>query len=180
MFSNQMKTFRGTLEIVLIATVGLVLFGTGQAAASLDDRDSEPVVVTGADTPLLIGVEPSSVVAFSRFGDVWQQVPVQVDERKMIDYRPVRQLGFTLTNEFRAMAYADPDTWAEADGVPQTVTTPGDRGSGAIIPGTTGDPMLDEDDEIAMMAFDSGDSAAAVAAPRGVDPATRTPIKVLT
>ena len=159
----------------LAAVLGLAL-PTG-ASAGLDDRDSEPVVLTGADTPLLTGADPQAVVAFSWFGS-WQQVPVQVDERKMIDYRPVRQLSFNSTNEFRAMAYADPDTWAEADGVPQTVTTPGDRGSGAVIPGTTGDPTLDENDEIAMMSEDAGGSAAGKKAPDGVDPATLTPVKV--
>ena len=164
--------------LFLAALVGLCLAGPAVASASIDERDSEPVVVTGADTPRLVGADPDVVVAFSWIDSTWIQIPVQVDERKMIDFRPVRQLSFNAGNEFMAMAYADPDTWAEADGVPQTVTYSPDRGSGAVIPGTTGDPALDVDDEIAMMAFDAGDSAAGRKAPEGVDPATRTPVKV--
>jgi len=144
--------------------------------AGLDDRDSEPVVLTGEDTPLLIGVQPGAVVAF-RYLDGWEQVPVQVDERKLVDYRAVRQLKFTATNEFKALAYADPNTWTEADGVPQTVPA-NPKGSGEPILGTTGDPTVDADDEIAMMAADAADSAAGRPAPAGVDPATRTPVRV--
>lgn len=155
-----------------------LLLPASSSAAGLDDRDSEPVVVTGTATPLLLGVEPAEVVGFSWLGDGWQQVPVQVDERKIIDYRPVRQATFGSGNEFRELAYADPHTWAEADGVPQTVTVPADRGSGAEVPGTAGDPRLDEDDEIAMMAADAGSSAAGKEAPPGVDPASSTPVKV--
>lgn len=150
-----------------------VLLAPKASAAGLDDRDSEPVVLTGAQTPRLLGTEPGNVVAFSWFGDRWQQIPVQVDERKMIDFRLAKQSG----NEFRALAYADPNTWVEADGVPQTeITSP--KGQGAAVPGTAGDPLLDEDDEIALMAFDAGQPAAGKKAPNGVDPATRTPVRV--
>ena len=165
------------LPLILCLLAGFALAAEARAAG-LDDRDSEPVVITGAETPLLTGSAPTGVVAFSWFSGTWQQVPVQVDERKMIDYRPIRQAGFNPGNEFRELAYADPDTWAEADGVPQTVTTPANPGSGAPVPGTTGDPTLDQDDEIAMMAADAGESAAGRAAPAGVDPATRTPVRV--
>ena len=173
-----MKALGGPTWFILAGIVGLALAtAPSSASAGLDDRDSEPVVITGSEAPLLIGVDPGLVVAFSFDGE-WIQIPVQVDERKLIDYRPVRQSVFNSNNEFRAMAYADPGTWAEADGVPQTVTTPANRGSGAVIPGTTGDPTLDADDEIAMMAVDAGISAGGVEAPAGVDPGTRTPVKV--
>lgn len=178
MFSGEMKAHRGPVRFIFAGIVGLALVvGPSSASAGLDDRDTEPVVITGSETPLLIGIEPEQVVAFS-FDGSWIQVPVQVDERKLIDYRPVRQSVFNSNNEFRAMAYADPNTWAEADGVPQTVTTPANRGSGAVVPGTTGDPKFDADDEIAMMAVDAGIAAGGVEAPEGVDPGTRTPVKV--
>jgi hypothetical protein len=171
--------FRRGLNILFFAgLLGFFLACPVVASASLDDRDSAPAVVTGADTPRLVGTDPEAVVAFSWINSSWLQVPVQVDERKMIDFRPVRQLSFNADNEFRAMAYADPDTWAEADGMPQTVTFSPNRGSGAVIPGTTGDPTVDADDEIALMVAHAGDSAAGRKAPEGVDPATRTPVKV--
>ena len=169
------RRFAPVVLCSLLVSVGLAI--PTAATAGLDDRDSEPLVLTGTDLPLLLGSDPRDVVAFSWFGS-WRQVPVQVDERKMIDYRPVRQLPFNNGNEFREMAYADPDTWAEADGVPQTVTNPGDRGSGAVISGTTGDPTVDENDEIAMMTEDAGGSAAGKPAPGGVVAGTRTPVKI--
>ena len=124
-----MKLRRRSNILFLAGLIGFCLAGPAVATASLDQRDSEPVVVTGADTPRLAGTDPDVVVAFSWIDSAWLQVPVQVDERKMIDFRPVRQLNFNSDNEFRAMAYADPDTWAEADGVPQTVTDSSNRGS---------------------------------------------------
>ncbi|MBN8867097.1 MAG: hypothetical protein J0H98_06055 [Solirubrobacterales bacterium] len=171
-----MAVRRAVLNPFLAGLVALgLMIPAGAAAAGLDDRDSEPIVLTGADTPLLVGARPGSIVAFN-YADGWRQVPVQVDERKLIDYRPVRQFQGN-TREFKAMAYADPDTWAEADGVPQTMTA-NPKGSGAEIPGTAGDPMLDENDEVAMMASDAAGSAAGEPAPAGVDPDTRTPVRV--
>lgn len=151
----------------------LLLPATGQAG--LEDRASEPVVITGEQAPRLIGAEPSEVVAFSYEGG-WRQVPVQVDERKMLDYRPIRQRG-PNSNGFTALGYADPDTWAEADGVPQTETA-SPRGTGAEIPGTTGDPKLDSDDEIAMMIVHGGNPAGGHQPPAGVIGSTLTEVKV--
>jgi len=156
----------------------------GTARADLpESRDVQPVVMTGGETPRLLGARPGRVVAFawfegwSRVPTGWFQIPVQVDERKMIDLRPVSQRNMD-EDEFKTMAYADPDTWTEADGVAQTATAPGNPGSGSPIPGTAGDPRLDADDEIAMMAWDAGLPAGDRPAPEGVDPASRTSVTV--
>ncbi len=141
------------------------------SAAGLPDRDSDPVVLTGADTPGLIGSAPTDVVAFSYEGS-WSQVPVQVDERKWADYRVIRRVSLG-NQQFGNEVYADAGTWTEADGVAQR-----NWNTNQEIPGTAGDPMLDADDEIAMMARDSGSIAGNVAPPAGVDDTTRTPVKV--
>ena len=65
----------------LSLAAGAMFAGTSGAAATvLPDRESDPVVLTGADAPNLIGSVPSSIVAF-RYNGRWAQVPVQVDER---------------------------------------------------------------------------------------------------
>ena len=166
--------------ISLTIASGLLIAGLGGATdasaiptAGLPGRSADPVVLTGAQTPNLIGVAPGNVVAF-RYDDKWTQIPVQVDERKWADYRIIRRVGLG-SQQFGHEVYADPNTFTEADGVPQRDW----QGANAIIPGTTGDPMVDTDDEIAMMASDSGGSAFQdTTGPAGVDNATRTVVKI--
>ena len=160
----------------ILLVVGL--FGLGAASASaavgVTDRDRDPVVITGDQAPNLIGTAPGDVVAFRWEGN-WRQVPVQVDERKWADLRVVRQLS--LSNpQFGTEVYADAGTYAGADGMPQMYSTGGLAGQ--AIPGTAGDSNLDTNDEIAMMAQDSGDSAVGRPAPTGVDAGSRTPVRV--
>ncbi len=131
------KQTRRTIAI-LGAGLACLLSGTPAQAAT---RSADPVVVTGADVPSLVGVAPASVVAFSRSGGQWVQVPVQVDERAMVDLATVYGLA---PNGVTTLTYTDPNTFTGPDP----------------------DPKLDSDDEIAMMARDAGDRY-----PGGVDPA---------
>ena len=167
-FHSGLKT-----AAALSLAVGAIFAGASGAAsaAGLPDRGSDPIVLKGADAPSLIGLAPSDLVAFSYDGS-WSQVPVQVDERKWADYRVIRRFSIG-SQQFGSVVYADANTWTEADGIAQK-----DWNTGQEIPGTTGDPMLDADDEIAMMAKDSGSIAGNVAPPSGVDDATRTPVKI--
>ena len=102
----------------------------------MPDREGDPIVVTGADVPKLLGEAPGEVVAF-RYESGWKQVPVQVDERKLVDFAAVRDGHQTSGRPFSQVAYADPGTFSGADP----------------------DPSVDADDEIAAMAADSGDAA---------------------
>lgn len=136
-------------------TLVLVLSAAGTAsAAGIPDRKADPVVLTGSRTPALLGTTPGKVVAF-RWDRRWRQVPVQVDERAVVDYRAVRQTsGFA---PFSHLAYTDPGTFAGADP----------------------DPKLDRDDEIAAMSKDAGERAARRdGAPKHVAASTGTPIRV--
>jgi hypothetical protein len=137
--------------------LGLILALSASATASaagVPDRKADPVVLTGARTPALLGTAPGKVVAF-RWDGKWKQVPVQVDERAMVDYRAVRQTtGFA---PFSHLAYTDPGTFAGADP----------------------DPQLDADDEIAAMAKDAGKRADRKDGdPKGVAGSTQTRVKV--
>ncbi len=140
-------------HLALTLVVGAAVLGPGAAGASaapgLPDRDADPVVLTGARLPGLVGATPREVVGFRRSGGAWRQVPVQVDERALVDFRAVRQSGRT---PFSQLAYTDAGTFAGAD--PRRA--------------------FDADDELAAMARDAGDAAGGAADPRGVRRGSRT------
>lgn len=145
------------LRTGLITLVVLLLAGASSAqAAGPAGREADPVVVTGTDVPALLGAEPGRIVAFA-YDSGWHQVPVQVDERAMIDYAAVRNGHQTSGRPFSNLAYADQGTLAGADP----------------------DPTLDADDEIAAMAMDSGEPAGGVEGPKGVEDGSRTPLRIV-
>jgi hypothetical protein len=107
------------------------------------NRPQDPVVMSGAQLPALADVTAGDVVAF-RWVDSWDQVPVQVDERKQLDYGTLYNQG---AMGFVSTVYADPGTFSGPDG----------------------DPDVDADDELAFMAKDVGVEAPADAGtPAGV------------
>ncbi|MGQ0832400.1 MAG: hypothetical protein ACT4OV_12060 [Microthrixaceae bacterium] len=122
--------------------VGLaVLSGcNGRAGSGLWQRDLDPVVLTGAQVPHLMGADPGSIVAFRWNSETrrWEQVPVQVDERH-VEYLTKLRNG-TGSSGPTTLAYSDPTDNAGPDPV----------------------STLDADDEIAFMARDTGGPA-----PRG-------------
>ena len=107
-------------------------------------RSADPVVITGSQVPALVGSPPGDIVAFRNTPTAgWQQIPVQVDERAVVNF------GTTYhgaANSVNVLTYTDPGTWAGADP----------------------NPMLDADDEIAFMARDAGGRPAAFSEPAGV------------
>ena len=126
-------------RLALLAAAGVALGATGCTL----NRPEDPVVLTGSQLPALSSVAAGDVVAF-RWINGWDQVPVQVDERKSVDLGTVYNgaaLGFATT------VYADPGTFTGADS----------------------NGNLDADDEVAFMARDVGLEAPGDAAdPAGV------------
>ena len=98
------------------------------------ERPEDPVVVTGNDVPRLAGSPPAKVIAYRYLNGQWQQVPVQVDERAMIDLGTVYNQA---PNGVRVLSYTDPNTFAGPDP----------------------DAALDANDEIALMGIDGGAQA---------------------
>jgi hypothetical protein len=136
---------------ILCATLPALL--TTTALAGAPDRFHDPVQLTGADLPSFSGLAPDTIVAF-RYDGQWLQIPVQVDERTIIDYGGVYGQGpiGILTS-----VYADPDAYTGADP----------------------DPTFDEDDELVFMAFDTGAQApCAVEPPAGVIPSTAVEVTI--
>jgi hypothetical protein len=95
------------------------------------NRPSDPVVLTGAQLPALSSVAAGDVVAF-RWVDGWDQVPVQVDERKDVNFTNV--YNSAVSANFVTTVYADPGTFTGADA----------------------NANVDADDEVVFMAKDVG------------------------
>jgi hypothetical protein len=133
------------LVLGLSAASSNLLVGTNavafaQAASPLS-RTADPVVLTGADVPQLDGISPGALVAF-RYTTAWEQIPVQVDERAVVDLGTVYN---STPVGVRVLTYTDPNTFTGPDP----------------------NPALDSDDEIALMAKDAGVKAPALSAPDG-------------
>src|SRR5215218_9508649 len=114
-------------RLACVAAAGMTLVVTGCTL----NRPQDPVVITGAKVPSLATVAARDVVAFRWLNGSWLQSPVQVDERKQVDFGTVYNgaaIGFATT------VYADPGTFTGADA----------------------NPNVDSDDEIAFMARDTG------------------------
>lgn len=111
-------------------------------------RHGAPVVLQGEALPSLLGKEPGRIVAF-RFKEGWQQIPIQVDERAMVDYRQIYIQSNSLGDVgFENLVYTDPNTFTGPDP----------------------DPNFDADDELVFMADD-----AYARSTTGVDPANVEP-----
>jgi hypothetical protein len=117
-------------RLALLALAGAALTVTGCTL----DRPSDPVVMTGAQLPALSSVAAGDVVAF-RWVQTWNQVPVQVDERKSVNFSTV--YNNAVSANFTTTVYADPNTFTGADS----------------------DGNVDSDDEVAFMAKDVGREA---------------------
>ena len=163
------------LAITLLA--GLALLAAAPVASARYAGRGDPVVIQGSALPKLGGVTAGDLVAF-RFRlpkhgrGRFKQVPVQLDERKLVDFGsapPDNSVTGTEGTVYgtapigqAVLQYADPDTFVGADPV----------------------AGLDGDDEVAMIAADAGDKARLKAKrrkrpkrPQGtVGPATRVKI----
>jgi hypothetical protein len=115
------------------------------APAQFADRQTDPVVLTGAQVSMLAGVPVGEIIGFRYLNGAWKQAPVQVDQRKTVELNTVYNQPANTTNPVNVLVYADPNTFVGA-------------GSG----------VLGSNDEIAFMAADTGDAAPAGSAPAGV------------
>jgi hypothetical protein len=118
-------------------------------------RDRDPVVILGSQLQALLNLPPDEIVAFKYQGG-WQQIPVQLDERKYVEYRTVYNTDL-LPAGFGTVAFADSTTYTGPDV----------------------DPAFDDDDELVFMARDTGDCAPAAAdLPSGVQPGSGVEVTV--
>jgi len=112
-------------------------------------RFLDPVVLTGADAPSLLGCKTcvEKLVAFAWIDGEWMQAPVQVDERHVQDFFIIKNGQCHLDDRnMNFLVYSDPNTYSGSDE----------------------DPSLDEDDEIVFMAKDVGTQFNGKESPEGV------------
>ena len=130
------RTCARTATAAALALVAWSGFAPGRASSTVppisEGRLADPVVVSGAAVPSLRSVPIGDIVAF-RWSTRWVQVPVQVDQRKMVELNTVYGQPANTVNPVNAVVYADAKTYAGA-------------GSG----------VLGALDEIAFMARDTG------------------------
>jgi hypothetical protein len=137
------------LLVAATAAVVPLLAGCDPARSTITRAD-DPVVLTGANLARLRGKAPNRIVGFRVTTDgAWQQVPVQVDERAVVDFGAV-PAGNTTPGTVgtvygggpigvTALQYTDPGTFTGPD--PNTA--------------------FDDDDELVFMASDLGGQAPA-------------------
>lgn len=144
--------------IVLLAPALLMLVACEPEDINTLDRKADPVVLTGAQLPTLVGAMPGDIVAFryNRFAGGWVQIPVQVDERHTVDLKAVH--NDTTSVSLDVLAYSDPSTLTGPD---PTAT-------------------FDADDELVFMAADGFGkvTTSEVSQPAGTVPGTGVELQV--
>ncbi len=134
-------SIRSHPPIAAAACLAVVLLLPGAAArANPLGRDRDPVVLTGNALSALQGLAPGRIVAFRHDGAGWAQIPVQVDERAVVDFGTIYHMapsGYTI------LTYTDTTTFTGPDP----------------------DSLFDADDELVLMAKDAGTAAFAIEPP---------------
>ena len=128
-----------TVGALVAATVSFAS-GTPVSAAALT-RPADPVVLTGANLPTLVNTGRARIVGFRWNTSTWQQVPIQIDERAVVNFGKIY-------NDPNAVFYG-----SQPASVNQLVYT-----SAATWTGDDPNVLFDSNDELAFMARDAGHS----------------------
>lgn len=119
------------------------------AGAVAITRTSDPVVLTGAQIPMLLNANPLYLVGFRWTGTTWVQIPIQIDERAVVNFGKIY-------NNPNATFYG-----SQVGQVNKLVYT-----SAATFTGADSNALFDSNDELVFMGRDTG-----LAAPSGSTPA---------
>lgn len=115
--------------------------------------------------PRLLGIAPGDLVAF-KWDGAWEQIPVQVDEREVID------LNRPYTNTRPGCSDPCYNNPPNGGAIHPEFTDPG------TFVGADSDATLDANDEVALMAFDAGGPRTTSVAPAGVDPGSAVEMEI--
>ncbi len=157
----------GAVLPLVVALAGCTKYGGTLA------RPEDPVVVDGASTPNLLGAAVSRVVGFAWDGSAWNQIPVQVDERDLVN--PGQILHRASANwaknadgsDFKILVYTTPATAAAGYTSWPTFT------------GADSDPTFDANDQVSFMSNDSGKQVpSGTAVPPNTDASTLEELRV--
>lgn len=130
-------------RIVLLSALGLWGSLCSGQSSSLS-RDKDPVIIAGASLPDFSTLSPHEIVGFKYVSGNWIQIPVQADERALLDivtpYGPLAGTGAGYLPP--GPSPSNPKLYFYCDGATYV---------GADLPGT-----FDSDDELCFMAKDAG------------------------
>jgi hypothetical protein len=146
-------------KIFTILPFTFLYYTTSNAQSNLN-RPFDPVVLTGLQLSSLKGKVPLDIVAFKYISGNWIQIPIQVDEKVILDitapYGP-HAIGLfgTSTTGVNEVFFADAGTYV----------------------GNDTDPSFDDNDELAFMAKDAGENTT-TADPSGVNTGTKVRVTI--
>jgi hypothetical protein len=101
---------RAPTLLLIASLLGVVAATRATAAPSLAQaRAVHPVVISGSKVPQLHGVPVRDIVAF-RWSNRWVQIPMQVDQRKVVELNTVYGQPANTTNPVNVTVYADAKT----------------------------------------------------------------------
>jgi len=110
------------------------------------NRDSDPVVITGDKMRTLNRLAVDRIVGF-RFQDSWEQIPIQIDERKYVDFGVVYDkppVGHGILAYTDPNTYVGPDTYPDFDADDELVFMTKDAGNLAPLSGDSPVGVLEE------------------------------------
>lgn len=142
-------------HLVFLSTLNLMGFLSFAQNSSLS-RDKEPVIISGASLSDFSALEPHEIVGFKYLSGSWTQIPVQADERALLDivtpYGPLAGTGAGYLPP--GPSPSNPKIYFYCDAATHT---------GADLPGT-----FDSDDELCFMVKDAGGKFNGTSYPPGV------------
>lgn len=151
----------------LVGSVALAGFSPiiSASAAPAVTRPSDPVVLTGADAPSLIGRTPTRIIGLRWTGSAWQRRHVQVDERAVVNFARIYGVLNAPTTSFYG---------SQPGLVNELVYT-----SGSTWTGNDPDRLIDANDEIAFMARDGGLIATGAPQPSGTAAGSGVEVRII-
>ena len=157
---------RIAVPVIAVVVTALVLSGCTTRFGATLFRPEDPVVMQASNLPKLLGADPTRVVAFAWNGTSWAQVPVQVDQRDLVNpgqiyNRPAASWAKLPGGApYNILVYTPPPSSPGYTSYP-TYTPPDSN------------PSVDADDEISFLGADLGIAAPAGSDPSGVTAASR-------
>jgi hypothetical protein len=171
--ASSRRLRRRALAVGAVVLAAPLLNGCTKYGATLS-RVEDPVMMVGSSVPKLLGTDPTTLVGFAWDGTQWHQIPVQVDERDLVNPSTVLHVATPATEAgtgapLTFLTYTEPQAGFVTQGYTWTPT----------YVGVDHDPAIDDNDEITFLSNHTGKvPGAGVAPPAGVDPATMSQVTV--
>jgi len=123
-----------------------VLIEVSHAEAQISStRKYDPVILTGSQLSGLINLNPNQIIGFKFLNDDWTQIPIQIDERELLD----------ISSPYGAQAGVYNNTYPLSPSNPKVLY----YSDSTTAIGSDTNSLFDNDDELIFMASDTGEKA---------------------